>query len=109
MIHLRNAGNGRMLAAVLLVDVVEHLLPTMHLEVDIDIRGFRQPVRAGFGEKSLEEENQRCKEKSCESGSGLYSRPWTPSSWTVTVEPQAEKKDPPKDEWQCGEQGSGGG
>lgn len=57
--------------------------------------------------KGLEEENQRCKEKSCDLG-GLYSRYWTPNSWTITIEPHVEKPEQPKDEWQCGEPGSGG-
>jgi hypothetical protein len=63
---------------------------------------------AEFYKKGLEEENQRCKEKSCDLG-GLYSRYWTPHSWTITIEGYVEKPEQPKDEWQCGEPGSGGG
>ncbi len=54
-IHLHDAGDRRLRPVVLVVDVIEHFLPTIVLDVDVDVRSFCLTIDSDLGEKSLEQ------------------------------------------------------
>ena len=55
-VHLDDAGDGRLGPVVFLIDVIEHFLAPVVLDVDIDVGRLGLSIDANLREKSLEQE-----------------------------------------------------